>query len=174
MFKTTCPKCKEDTDVVNGQCKKCGYMISDYMKSIGLFEGNRIIANKVYVCPKCGTIDAGQQQIRLKCYECETPYKATDIDREEWSCLIGEEEREFFNKYVGDTIDWKIYNDREEEFRNRCRESANRTRNKITIKCPKCKSMFITSYKRIDLISMTIDNGRKIYNCLSCGYKWKM
>lgn len=185
MFETTCPECKREVNVINGQCENCGYSISDYMQSIGLFKDNHIITDKVYMCPKCGTVDAGEGSIRLKCYECGEPYKATDLDRSKYlsEIVLEENERDLIEKYVGDTINWDIYNKREEhwhhvfeekEKQQKIRQQQIQQKQQEAINhCPKCGgTQFTPVRKKFSLLTGFATNKIELI-CNNCGAKNK-
>lgn len=187
MFKTRCPKCNNDTEVINGICKKCGYNIADYMKENGLIDGNKLITDKVFICPNCGTIDAGENSIRLKCYKCGTSYKPIKLTRKEyWEGLyIGEKGRQLIEEYVGDTINWDIYNAREDEW-NKIQEERKKYQQQKQVeeqarqdainhpRCPKCGSTAITAGQRgYSLLTGFLGSNKTVCRCANCGYSWK-
>lgn len=134
MFKTSCPNCGEKIEVINGQCSKCNYDIFDFMKKNGMIKNNKPAYDKLFICPNCGTIDAGENSIRLKCYECGSPYKATDIDRNlYWGNMLYymDNEEEILKKYVGETIDWNIYNSYKENLNARIKQEDEIYKQKI-------------------------------------------
>ena len=168
MFKARCPKCKVSSEVINGMCSNCGYDISEFMKDNGLTISNRMAYNKMFICPNCGTIDAGEGSIRLKCDECGTPYKATDVDRSAYwkksgdacinSCL-DEFMHNLLEKYVGDTINWDIYYERENKWNEALKKRVEYDKQKQAEeqarqdainhpKCPKCGSTAIQMVPR--------------------------
>lgn len=191
MFKTKCPKCNNKVDVINGRCSECNYDISEYMKEIGLYNENRLVTDKMYICPHCGTIDAGEKSIRLKCYECGTPYKYTNITRKQYwqesgeACINGSidsYELNLIKQYVSDTIDWGIYNSRkniQEEQRHKYQQQkqAEEQARQDAInypKCPKCGSTAIDSANRgYSFFTGFLGSGKTMNYCKNCGYKWK-
>lgn len=195
MVKIKCPKCNISSEIINGQCKNCDYNIFEFMKNNGLFEENRIITDKLYICPNCGTIDAGESSIRLKCYECGTPYKTTDINRRSYWEELGnactndcsnEYTHDLLERYVGNTINWDIFNKREGEW-NKALEKKHeqdqqkhveeRARQDIqTIpKCPKCGSTAITAgQKGYSLLTGFLGSNKTVNRCVNCGHTWKL
>lgn len=191
MFKTKCPKCNNKVDVINGRCSECNYDISEYMKEIGLYNENRLVTDKMYICPHCGTIDAGEKSIRLKCYECGTPYKYTNITRKQYwqesgeACINGSidsYELNLIKQYVSDTIDWGIYNSRkniQEEQRHKYQQQkqAEEQARQDAInhpKCPKCGSTAITAGQReYSLLTGFLGSNKTVNRCANCGHTWK-
>lgn len=184
MFKARCPKCNISSEVINGRCSNCNYNIFEYMKKNGLIDGNKFITDKVFVCPNCGTIDAGIKSIRLKCYECGTPYKATDVDRNNAIKVYELSTREFAEEYAGDTINWDLFNKREEEWQKRLQEDNERDRQRQAEeqarqdainnpRCPKCGSTAIDATQRgYSLLTGFFGSGKTMNYCKNCGYKW--
>ena len=194
MFKTKCPKCNNKVDVINGRCSECNYDISEYMKEIGLYNENQLVIDKMYICPHCGTIDAGEKSIRLKCYECGTPYKYTNITRKQYwqesgeACINGDIDSYEFNlikQYVEDTIDWDIYNARkdnwnknqEQRHKHQQQKQAEENARQDAInhpKCPKCGSTAITAGQRgYSFFTGFLGNNKTVNRCANCGHTWK-
>lgn len=194
MFKARCPKCNVSSKIVNGICSDCGYDVSEFMKNNGLTIGNRMAYDKMFICPNCGTIDSGEGTIRLKCYECGTPYKATDIDRVEYggqhteACIndcLDEFMHNLLEKYVGDTINWDIYYERESKWNETLKKRVEYDRQKQAEeqarqdainhpKCPKCGSTAIDATNRgYSLLTGFLGSGKTMNYCKNCGYKWK-
>lgn len=182
MFKAECPKCNVTTEVINGKCKNCNYDIFEFMKSNGLIDGNRLITDKVFICPNCGTADAGKS-IRLKCYDCGTPYKATDVDRKNPIKVIELSKREFAVEYAGDTINWDIFNKREEKWQKRLQEDNERDRKKQAEeqarqdainhpRCPKCGSTAIQMVPRKFSLLTGFATNKVDRVCVNCKHKW--
>lgn len=195
MFKTKCPKCNNKVDVINGRCSECNYDISEYMKEIGLYNENRLVTDKMYICPHCGTIDAGEKSIRLKCYECGTPYKYTNITRKQYwqesgeACINGSidsYELNLIKQYVSDTIDWGIYNSRkniQEEQRHKYQQQkqAEEQARQDAINHPKCPTCGSTNIRKIgtgERVASVIGFGilsrkiNKTWKCNNCGHTW--
>lgn len=184
MFKARCPKCNVTSEVINGKCRNCNYDIFEFMKSNGLIDGNKLITDKAFICPNCGTIDGGTS-IRLKCYECGTPYKSTDVNRNDPIKVLELCKREFVEKYVGDTINWDIFNKRDEKWQKRLQEDNERDRKKQAKeqarqdainhpKCPKCGSTAITAGQRgYTLLTGFLGSNKTVNRCANCGYSWK-
>ncbi len=198
MFNVRCPKCNTSSEVMNGQCSNCGYDIFEFMKNNGLIYGNRLLYDKLFICPNCGTIDAGERVIRLKCYECGAPYRSTDIDRSLYhdelinACINNSSDEythDLLEKYVGDTINWNIYNARENKqntirkkriIQDKQKQAEEQTRqDAINIpKCPTCKSTDIKKITATSKIAGAIGFGllsktaKSQFECKNCGYKW--
>lgn len=178
-MKVKCPNCMKSSNVINGKCENCRFDIYEYIKTNIMYNDNYNIDQYVFICPHCGTIDAGRETIRLQCYVCGTPYKVTDMLRSEYwdNIYINEKERALIHQYVGDTIDWDIYNDRENKWNNAANHSQNNNQQNIP-KCPTCQS---TNIKKISATSKATNavlfglfgNKRnKQFHCNSCGYEW--
>lgn len=185
MFKARCPECNNDIEVINGKCNKCNFDIANYMIENGLIEGNRLITDKVFICPNCGKIEASSGRLYIKCSECGHPYKATDIDRENPIKLIETDERQLIEEYVGDTINWDIYNAREDEW-NKIQEERKKYQQQKQVeeqarqdainhpKCPKCGSTAITAGQRgYSLLTGFLGSNKTVCRCANCGYSWK-
>ena len=187
MFKARCPKCNNDVEVINGICDKCHFDINDYMIENGLIEGNQLITDKVFICPNCGDIEASTGRLYLKCSECGHSYKATDIDRKNPIKLIeahsDEEMRQLVEEYVGDTINWDIYNAREEEWNQIEKERRKRQQQKQAEeqarfdainhpKCPKCGSTAIQIIPRKFSFLTGFATNKVDRVCVNCKHKW--
>lgn len=198
MVKIKCPKCNVSSEIINGQCKNCDYDIFEFMKNNGLLEGNRVITDKLFICPNCGTIDAGEDSIRLKCYECGTTYKTTNIDRKSYWKELGnacindcsnEYTHDLLERYVGDTINWNIFNKREGEWDKSLEKKHERGQQKQvkdqarqdainTPKCPTCNSINIKKISTTSKVTNTALFGlfgtkrHKTFHCDNCGYEW--
>lgn len=181
MLRVRCPQCNKIANVIDGKCQECGYGTIEYMTSIGLVENGTPITDRLYICPHCGTIDAGQT-LRLKCDECNTPYKAVELTREEYydGIYICDKEVALLEKYVGDTIDWDIYNEREEKWNQRM-EKEHQQRETQQANVPKCPTCSSTNIKKVSTTSKVVNvglfglfgNKRKMqFHCNNCGYEW--
>lgn len=93
----------------------------------------------------------------------------------------GDKEKELIEKYVGDTINWDIYNSREEQW-NKVQEERNTRKQqkqleeqeKLIAKCPKCGSTSIaTINKGYTLLTGFLGSGKPMNVCQVCGHKWK-
>ena len=192
MFKTTCPNCNKKTIFNDSICESCGYNIEVFMKN------HNLIPDRLFICPHCGTFDAGENSIRLKCYECGTIYKSTDILRKQYWDNIGQaiinhksEEYEDFllKRYVGDTINWDIYNAREDKWNKTQEEHHKYQQQKKTKeethqdainihKCPTCGSTNIHKISTTRKVAGAIGFGllsktaKSQFECKNCGYKW--
>lgn len=192
MFEAECPKCNISSEVINGRCKNCNYDIFEFMKDNGLVDGNRLITDKVFVCPNCGTIDAGGSSIRLKCYECDSVYKATDINRNKYwedisqAALNGKMDdfnKELIEKTVGDTINWDLFNKRDEKWQKRLQEDNEQDRKKQAEeqarqdainhpRCPKCGSTAIQMVPRKFSLLTGFATNKIDRVCVNCKHKW--
>lgn len=185
MFKVRCPRCNDIVEVINGKCNKCQFDINDYMRENKFVDGNRIIIDKVFICPNCGTIDAGQNSIRLKCYECDTIYKPTKLTRDKYweGIYIGDKERQLIEEYVGDTINWDIYNVREEKWNKSQEERRKRQQQKQAEeqarldainnpRCPKCGSTAIQMVPRKFSFLTGFATNKVDRVCVNCKHKW--
>lgn len=185
MFNARCPECNNDVEVINGRCSKCNFDISNYMAINGLCEGNQLITDKVFICPNCGDIEASTGRLYLKCSECGHPYKATDIDRKNPIKLFNTDEKQLIEEYVGDTINWDIYNARQEEWSNiqeqrhkhQQQKQAEENARQDAInhpKCPKCGSTAITSGQRgYSFFTGFLGSNKTVNRCANCGHTWK-
>ena len=193
MFKAKCPNCDISSEVINGRCSNCNYDISEFMKANGMIVGNRLAYDKLFICPNCGTMDAGKDDIRLKCYECGTPYRATDLDRSlYWKELFSyttvesydKYKNDLLNKYVGDTINWDLFNKRDKKWQKRLQEDKARHLQRQAEeqarqdainnpRCPKCGSTAIDATQRgYSLLTGFFGSGKTMNYCKNCGYKW--
>lgn len=189
MFKARCPECNNDVEVINGKCNECNFDIANYMISNGLIEGDKLITDKVFICQNCGKMEASTGRLYLKCSECGTPYKATDIDRKNPIKLINTDERQLIEEYVGDTINWDIYNSREEEWNRIQNERHKYQQQKLAEeqarqdainhpKCPTCGSTNIRKIGTGERVASVIGFGilsrkiNKTWKCNNCGHTW--
>ena len=82
-MKIKCPNCKNILEAKNGICPECNFNIYDYMYKNGFADGNRLILDNIYVCPKCGKLgNASIEKVRtlyVHCTECNTIYKPSKL-----------------------------------------------------------------------------------------------
>lgn len=186
-FKVECPSCSKIVNSIDGKCDNCGFNIESFMKENGLiYENGELITDKVVICPNCGKIDASSNTLYLNCSECGHSFIATDIPKSNPEKLIYcKNERELIDEYVGDTINWDIYNAREDRW-NKIQEERHKYQQQKEAekkarqdainnpKCPRCGSTAIDSANRgYSLLSGFLGSGKTMNYCKNCGYKWK-
>lgn len=182
-MRVKCPNCMNSSNVIDGKCENCNFDIYEYIKNNKMCNDyNYNIDKYVFICPHCGTIDAGQGTIRMKCYICGTPYKVADMLRSDYweGVYVGEKERELINKYVGDTINWNAYNKREDNSNDAMTKAKQKQQSvqKNIPKCPTCGSTNIrkipTTKKAMGAIGLGLfsKTARSQFECLDCRYKW--
>lgn len=186
-FKAECPKCKEIINVNNGKCSKCNYDIDQFMRENDMVDDqDNLVTNMVVICPRCGKIDASRNTTYLVCDECGHPFKITDIPKSNPRKLIDNtDEKQLIEEYVGDTINWDIYNARQEEWNNinkkrdeyqQQKQAEEQVRQDAIDhpKCPKCGSTEIDSANRgYSFFTGFLGSGKTMNYCKNCGYKWK-
>lgn len=179
-MKIKCPNCKKSSDITNGICPECNFNVYDYMYKNGFSDGNRLIFDKVYVCTKCGCIDASNS-IDIHCRECDSIYKPSNISREEYRNNLPyffdeKNERHFVDETVGNTIDWNLYNSKKDELYKISKESIEyqtkqqkREQEKLITRCPKCNGTSFTPVrKKFSLFAGFATNKIELV-CNNCG-----
>lgn len=194
MIEIECPNCRKIINTTDGYCTNCNFNITEYLDKMNLLKNNTIISNKLFVCPNCGKFETSNNTLYFICSNCNTPYKAIDITRDEYwneftQSFLAKKGDEYnlniIKKYVGDTIDWSLYykikNSQEEKINNKNKyqqqkEAEEKARQDAinNPKCPRCGSTAIDSANRgYSLLSGFLGSGKTMNYCKNCGYKWK-
>ena len=179
-----CINCGKKTNRNNNYCEHCGYNINNFLISNNLTQ-----TYNVFICPECGSIDAGRECPYLKCINCGHVYVASNMSRNKyWELLFqyineGTEvdfKKEFVKSQVGDTIDWEAYQKNQIGFNNTLNKTISKPtpQSSHTPKCPTCGSTNIQKISATKKAAGAIGFGlfsktaKSQFECKNCGYKW--
>lgn len=116
-MKIKCPNCKNISEAKNGICLECSFNIYDYMYKNGFANGNRLILDNIYVCPKCGKLGnisiEKSRTLYVCCPECNTIYKPSKLTISDywdnlWYYMESENKRKLIIDTVGDIFSKNI------------------------------------------------------------------
>ena len=194
MTQIECPNCRKIIDSTNECCPNCNYNIAEYLNKINLLKDNKVISNKLFICPNCGKFETSKNTLYFICDNCGTPYKSTDITRDEYwdeftKFFLDKKGDEYnlnvIKEYVGDTINWDLYytnkKTQEENINNKIKyqqqkEAKEKARQDAINNphCPKCGSTAITAGQRgYSILTGFLGSNKTVCRCANCGHSWK-